>query len=180
MSVLEEDIKGRWYHENTLNLSGNYVPFGTEPETNTSNAYSPAPRDSPQAGPSGHASSFATAGNASQDQSRSISRQDRRDSFEKAGPSVTGIVLDMTGLNRLKGFVIFAVQGAKRLQDVRTRLAQIDVELHNDDDSFFKEMKIQYQTLRGSLRRLFSVWTFMTCEFVEVCVRVAIVPAILR
>jgi hypothetical protein len=79
----------------------------------------------------------------------------------------------MTGPNGLKGFVIFAVQGAKRLQTTRTRLAQIDIGLHHDDDNFFNGMKVQYQILRGSLRRVLSIWTFMTCEFVEVCIEIA-------
>lgn len=66
------------------------------------------------------------------------------------------------------------------MHGVRTRLAQIDVELHNDDDSFFNELKIQYEILRGSLRRNLSIWTFMIYEFVKVCVRIAIFSAILR
>ena len=167
--VLEEEIKERWNNEHTPDSSGNSVPFNTESETSAGNAYSPASRNNPQAGSSGYPSSSATSGNASQDQSRPTGGQERRDRSEEAGPPGTGVALDIIGPNRLKGFVIFAVQGAKRLQDVRTRLAQIDVELHRDDDSFFNEMKVQYQILRGSLRRVFSIWTFMTCEFVEVC-----------
>ncbi len=171
VSVLEEEIKCGWYDKHTQKIPGNSVPFSTGSETNASNVYSSASSNNPQAGPSGNPASSTTPGNSSQGQSCPPNRQDRRDSFEETGPLGTGIALDIIGPNQLKGFVIFAVQGAARLQDVRTRLAQIDVELHNDDDSFFNEMKTQYQILRGPFRRVLSIWTFMTCEFVEVRIR---------
>lgn len=68
----------------------------------------------------------------------------------------------------LKGYVLFGVRGADRFHSAKTRLAQIDVEEVKDDDSFFNEMRKQYQLLRGFLRRCFSIWVFNTCHFVVV------------
>ncbi len=173
MSVLEEEIKTRWHHQHTLSVSGGFLSFSTESEASTSHAYSPATRNGSQAGLPRDLSSSATPENPSQDQPRQSGRHDKHNGFVEARPPDAGVVLDMTGPNGLKGFVIFAVQGAKRLQTTRTRLAQIDIGLHHDDDNFFNGMKVQYQILRGSLRRVLSIWTFMTCEFVEVCIEIA-------
>ncbi|MCJ1358617.1 MAG: hypothetical protein MMC33_008617 [Icmadophila ericetorum] len=59
---------------------------------------------------------------------------------EDAGSPGAGIALDILPPSGLSGFVLFGVQGSTRLRSVRTRLAQIDVELYKDDDSFFDEM----------------------------------------
>ena len=66
------------------------------------------------------------------------------------------------------GFVLFGVYGSKRLQSASLRLAQINVAVYSDDDSFFDEMAVQYRKLRGFLRRIFSIWVFHTCEFIMV------------
>ncbi len=80
----------------------------------------------------------------------------------------SGTAVDIVPPSNLTGFVIFGVHGSKRLQSACLRLAQIDVVVYNDDDSFFDEMALQYKKLRGFLRRVFSVWVFHTCEFMMV------------
>ncbi len=80
----------------------------------------------------------------------------------------SGTAVDIVPPSNLTGFVIFGVHGSKRLQSAYLRLAQIDVVVYNNDDSFFDEMALQYRNLRGFLRRAFSVWVFHTCEFVMV------------
>lgn len=59
--------------------------------------------------------------------------------------------------SRLSGFVLYGVQGSKRLHPARTRMAQIDTRIHKDDDSFFDEMAIEYKRLHGGVRYLFSI-----------------------
>lgn len=70
--------------------------------------------------------------------------------------------------SRLKGFLLFGIHGSKRLQPGKIRLAQIDVEVHRDDDSFFDEIVMQYKKMRGYMRWIFSIWCFRTCEFIVV------------
>ena len=82
--------------------------------------------------------------------------------------SATSTAVEIVPLSNLTGFVLFGVRGSKRLQSVCLRLAQIDVAVYKDDDSFFDEMTVQYRKLRGFLRRVFSVWVFQTCEFIMV------------
>lgn len=79
------------------------------------------------------------------------------------------IAVNIVPPSKLKGYVLFGVQGSKRLQSSKTRLTQIDLNVCKDDDSFFDEMKVQYKELRGYLRWLFSIWVFYTCEFIMVC-----------
>ncbi|MCJ1460740.1 hypothetical protein MMC28_011122 [Mycoblastus sanguinarius] len=86
-----------------------------------------------------------------------------------AGSPKSGTVLDIMPPSRLKGFVLFGVQGSKRLRSARTYLAQIDVAVFKDDDSFFDELGVQYKSLRGYFRWIFSIWEFYTCEFVIEC-----------
>lgn len=87
---------------------------------------------------------------------------------KKYEPSGTSTAVDIIPPSNLVGFVLFGVHGSKRLQNANLRLAQIDVAVYKDDDSFFDEMFVQYQKLRGFLRRIFSIWVFHTCEFVMV------------
>ena len=65
-----------------------------------------------------------------------------------ARPPGKGVTLDIVAPSRLRGYVLFAVQGSRRLQKARTRLAQIGVEVFNSDDKFFDEMGIQFRFLR--------------------------------
>jgi len=78
------------------------------------------------------------------------------------------VAIDIDPPSKLKGFVLFGVQGSKRLQPARTRLAQIDIEVYKDDNTFFDEMAVQYTTLRGLIRGLFSIWGFRSCELISV------------
>ena len=78
------------------------------------------------------------------------------------------VALNIVPPSQLKGFVLFGVHGSKRLRRGKTRMAQIDVETHTDDDSFFDELVVQYKALRGYMRWIFSIWCFRTCEFVMV------------
>jgi len=71
--------------------------------------------------------------------------------------------------SKMKGFVLFAVDGAKRLQSGRLRLSHVNVGIHADDDSFFRQMAVQYKLLRGFFRWHFSIWKFQACKFVMVC-----------
>ena len=82
--------------------------------------------------------------------------------------SATSTAVEIMPLSNLTGFVLFGVHGSKRLQNACLRLAQIDVTVYKDDDSFFDEMTVQYRKLRGFLRRVFSIWVFQTCEFIMV------------
>ena len=91
------------------------------------------------------------------------------------------VVVDIVPPSILKGYVLFGVLGSKRLQSARLRLAQIDVEVFKDDDSFFDEMTVQYRKLRGYVRWILSMWQFHTCEFVMVRRRLSNgSPSILR
>ena len=171
VALLEKEMKGRWYHGQTVKYSGNSIPDSTRPERNTINIYSRNAENDSQGGHPGNGSSSEPSGDASSRESSQTSRWDEGDSSADGGIPGAGFALNIVEQNQMKGFVLFAVQGAKRLHSTRTRLAQIDVEIHKDDDSFFDELRIQYDKLRGLLRRIFSIWTFMTCEFVEVCGR---------
>ena len=50
------------------------------------------------------------------------------------------------------------------------RLAQIEVHgiSRTTDDDFFKELKYRYTTLRGFMRRWFSIYRYAHCRFVKV------------
>jgi len=79
------------------------------------------------------------------------------------------VTVDIVPPSKLNGYILFGLQGSKRLHSSKTRLAQIDVNVCKDDDSFFDEMKVQFQLLRGHIRWIFSIWIFQACEFVMVC-----------
>ena len=108
-------------------------------------------------------SSPATSEDDSSDQP-----DDEADSRNNPNASATSTAVDIVPLSNLTGFVLFGVHGSKRLQNACLRLAQIDVAVYNNDDSFFDEMTVQYGKLRGFLRRVFSIWIFETCEFIMV------------
>ena len=108
-------------------------------------------------------SSPATSEDDSSDQP-----DDEADSRKNPNASATSTAVDIVPLSNLTGFVLFGVHGSKRLQNACLRLAQIDVAVYNNDDSFFDEMTVQYGKLRGFLRRVFSIWIFETCEFIMV------------
>ena len=93
---------------------------------------------------------------------------DESGSRKHHGASDTSTAVEIVPLNSMTGFVLFGVHGSKRLQNACLRLAQIDVAVYKDDDSFFDEMSVQYRKLRGFLRRVFSIWVFQTCEFIMV------------
>ena len=82
--------------------------------------------------------------------------------------SDTSTAVEIVPPSSLTGFVLFGVHGSRRLQNAFLRLAQIDVAVYKDDDSFFDEMTVQYRKLRGFLRRFSSIWVFQTCEFIMV------------
>ena len=107
-------------------------------------------------------SSRATSESGSSDQ------PDEAGSGKRINPSGSSTTIAIVPSSNLTGFVLFGVLGSKRLQNARLRLAQIDVALFKDDDSFFDEMNVQYKKLRGFLRRTFSVWVFHTCNFIMV------------
>jgi hypothetical protein len=50
----------------------------------------------------------------------------------------------------------------------KLRLSQINIAVDPTDDLFFKNLKSEYQRLRGRLRRWFSVWIYDHCEFIKV------------
>lgn len=83
-------------------------------------------------------------------------------------PSDVVVAVNIIPPSKLNGYVLFGVQGSKRLRSSKTRLTQIDLNVCKDDDSFFDEMKAQYKELRGYLRWIFSIWVFHTCEFIMV------------
>ena len=88
--------------------------------------------------------------------------------IKQQGPG-ENVKVDIIPQNKMRGYVLFGVQGSRRLQSPRTQLTHIDVETCKDDDSFFDELRIQYKTLRGYTRWIFSIWVFRTCEFIMVC-----------
>lgn len=93
-----------------------------------------------------------------------------KDQHSEGGASNAGnsVAVDIVPPSKMKGYVLFGVQGSRRLQSARTRLTHIDVEVFKDDDSFFDEMNVQYKTLRGYFRWMLSIWIFHTCEFIMV------------
>lgn len=101
-------------------------------------------------------------------ESGSSDQPDEEGSDKEIIPPRTSIAIDIVPESNLTGFVLFGVHGSKRLQNASLRLAQIDVALYKDDDSFFDEMAVQYKKLRGFLRWIFSIWVFHTCEFIMV------------
>ena len=108
-------------------------------------------------------SSPATSEGGSSDQA-----DDEAGSRKNHDASGTSTAVEIVPPSNLTGFVLFGVHGSKRLQNACVRLAQIDVAVYKDDDSFFDEMTVQYRKLRGLLRRVFSIWVFQTCEFIMV------------
>ena len=115
-------------------------------------------------GTSAENSSSATSEKGSSDQT-----DDEAGSGKETNPSGAGTAVDIVPPSRMTGFVLYGVHGSKRLQSACLRLAQIDVAVCKDDDSFFYEMTVQYKRLRGFIRRVFSIWVFHTCEFMMVC-----------
>ena len=90
---------------------------------------------------------------------------DARKSNDRLG---TNTAVEIVPPSNLAGFVLFGVHGSKRLQSACLRLAQIDISVYKDDDSFFNEMTVEYKKLRGFLRRALSIWVFHACEFIMV------------
>ena len=114
-------------------------------------------------------SSSATSDGGSSDEPD----EDRdRDHCQEAGADPSGcgkeVVLDIVASSQMQGFVLFGVEGAKRLQPTRTRVTQMDIEKLKDDDNFFSELVTQYRNLRGFFRRVFSIWSFRTCKLIVV------------
>jgi hypothetical protein len=93
---------------------------------------------------------------------------DNGSSEQEHDASDDAVTVDIVPPSKLNGYILFGVQGSKRLHSSKTRLAQIDVNVCKDDDSFFDEMKVQFQLLRGHFRWIFSIWIFQACEFVMV------------
>ena len=123
---------------------------------------------------SGSQSSPDRSSSATSEGSLSDQVEDEQDSNDQitpdkgARPPGRSVAIDIVRPSTLRGFILFGVLGAKRLRNSRLRLAQIDVAVFIDDDSFFDEMTVQYKKLRGYMRWIFSIWQFRTCEFVMV------------
>ena len=120
---------------------------------------------------SGSSRSNSSVGRSSPDATESgssVPPDEDPDSDMGKSPSGTDTAVNIVPPSLLTGFVLFGVQGSKRLQSACLRLAQINIEVHKDDDSFFDEMIVQYKRLRGHLRWMFSIWVFHTCDFVMV------------
>ena len=47
------------------------------------------------------------------------------------------------------------------------RLAQIEI-IDKQDDTFYEELKRSYNTAKGIVRRVFSIWKYAHCEFFQV------------
>ncbi len=93
-------------------------------------------------------SSSATSDDEAYDQlNHSQDSDDDRSSDKMLIPLVANIAVDIVPVSRMAGFVLFGVSTSKRLQSARLRLAQIDVEVLNDDDSLFDELINQYKKL---------------------------------
>ena len=142
------------------------VPSGNQKE-----ASPPEDVPSTKQSTSGSSRSNSSIGRSSPDTTKSGSSvppdEDADSDKGESSPSTTTVV-NIVPPSVLKGFVLFGVQGSKRLQSACLRLAQIDIEVHKDDDSFFDEMIVQYKRLRGYLRWIFSIWVFHTCDFIMV------------
>ena len=108
---------------------------------------------------------YSVAGsNAGSDTTLSRSENTRHGSSSEAD-SEGEKSISIVPRSRMKGFVLFAVYGGRRLLGGRLRLAQIDVRKYPDDDKFFTEVAVQYKNLRGFFRWHFSIWKFHTCIF---------------
>ncbi|CAD6590990.1 MAG: hypothetical protein ASARMPREDX12_004879 [Alectoria sarmentosa] len=112
---------------------------------------------------SGSESSIRRSSPATSESGSSDQPDDETGSRKDIDPPGTSIMIDIVPPSDLNGFVLFGVHGSKRLQSACLRIAQIDVSVYKDDDSFFNEMTVQYKKLRGFLRLVFSIWVFHTC-----------------
>ena len=117
---------------------------------------------------SGPETSAEDLSSATSEKDSSDQTDEEAGSGKETNPSGAGTAVDIVPPSRLTGFVLFGVHGSKRLQSACLRLAQIDVTVYKDDDSFFDEMTVQYKKLRGFVRLVFSIWVFHTCEFIMV------------
>ena len=117
---------------------------------------------------SGSETSAGNSSSATQDSGSSDEPDDEAGFSKGTDPSGESAAVDIVPPSNLTGFVLFGVHGSKRLRNACLRLAQIDVTVYKDDDSFFDEIIVQYKKLRGFFRRLFSIWGFHACEFIMV------------
>lgn len=103
-------------------------------------------------------SSPGRSSSATSESSLSDQAEDEQDSDDQmtpdkgARPPGRGVAVDIVRPSTLRGLILFGVLGAKRLRNARLRLAQIDVAIFIDDDSYFDEMMVRYKKLRGYMR----------------------------
>ncbi len=168
MLRLQKDIRDP--SANEVNLPKHHASFAPSPKQhagaeNTSSTASSSSADSPH---SANQSTPETSDDGADSGDGTDSQDDLGSNGGGAGSPGKDVTLDIIPPSTLTGYVLFAVQGSRRLQKARTRLAQINIEDFNSDDKFFDEMRLQFRRLRGSIRSIFSLWKFYTCEFVIV------------
>lgn len=169
--LLEDEIRLRWHcvlgHEHWTVLP-NTGPAPSPKAVKSKQSASSSGKNSgtSTSRSSGSESSVGRSSPAVSDNGTSDQPDDEADSGKDIHTPDTSIEVDIVPPSDLTGFVLFGVHGSKRLQSAWLRLAQIDVAIYKDDDSFFDEMSVQYMKLRGFLRRFLSIWVFYTCDFI--------------
>ncbi len=140
----------------------------SEPSDSDRNSSSDSGRCSSGSSQSSQGSPVTSDNESSEQQDEDAESNNDRKRGEPTPNENKCVAIDIDPPSKLKGFVLFGVQGSKRLQPARTRLAQIDIEVYKDDNTFFDEMAVQYTKLRGLIRGLFSIWGFRSCELISV------------
>jgi len=68
--------------------------------------------------------------------SSATSDDEAYDQLDHSQDSVANTAVDFVPVSKMAGFVLFGMSVSRRLQSARLHLAQIDVEVFKDDDSF--------------------------------------------
>lgn len=137
------------------------LPFKTVPSSHTS----PHNQTPTQAAPVARQSSPSQQSSSSS--SRPSSRMSSTSSMGHAPSSATSIASLSASINipGTENFVLLGINGTRRTLD----LVHIKTTKENDDDlKFFDTLLTSYKSLRGTMRRWFSVWQLNHCDFVKV------------
>lgn len=132
----------------------------------------PSPHSSPHNQTPTQAAAVATQSSPSQrssssSSSRPSSRMSGTSSMGQAPSSATSIASLSASINipGTEDFVLLGINGTRRTLD----LVHIKTTKENDDDlKFFDTLLKSYKSLRGTMRRWFSVWHLNHCDFVKV------------
>ena len=137
------------------------LPFKTVPSSHTS-PHNQAPT---QVAPVARQSSPSQQSSSSS--SVPPSRMSSTSSLGRAPSSATSVGSLSSSINipGNEDFVLLGINGTRRTLD----LVHIKTTKENDDDlKFFDALLRSYASLRGTMRRWFSIWQLTHCDFVKV------------